>query len=116
MRDGGACVTFGSEDFALLARRHGLDVEPLDNEYTGVNVRTLADGKEVWVVRLLVNWRVLETLPYAFSYGRFWCYPGTGPQTFIVACTHASLYGDGEPDGWVKSWDGRVGAQWGRLA
>lgn len=97
--------------YAEYAERHGVAAEPLPprSQYLGVRVRALPDGQEVWVVRMLVNWRVLETHPGAFAYGRYWCYPGTGLSTFRVAVTHAAHYGDGEPDGWVKSWDGRRG-------
>lgn len=90
---------------------YALDIEPLPPEagYFGFKVRDLADGWEVWVVRMLVNWRVLETLPDSWGYGRFWCYPGTGLHSFLAAVINAALYGDGEPDGWIKAWDGRRG-------
>lgn len=39
----------------------------------------------------------------------FWCYDRR-KVTFATVATHAAGYGDGEPDGWVKSWDGRYGA------
>lgn len=97
-------------ELVQVAAAGGIDVEPLPREalYFGVSVRPLPDGQEVWLVRLLVNWRIVESRegwP-----GRFWCYPGTEMQTFAIAVQHAALYGDGEPDGWIKAWDGRRGS------
>lgn len=80
---------------------------PRETGRLGMSVRTLPDGQEVWLVRMGFNWRILETHPTAPTYGRYWCYPGIGLQTFTVALQHALSYGDGEPDGWIKSWDGR---------
>lgn len=77
--------------------------------YPAIVLRPLPDGQEVWVTRMMLNWRVLEVVPDSCGYGRYWCYPGNGMGTFVVATRHALLYGDAEPDGWIKSWDGRVG-------
>lgn len=89
----------------------GVDVLPLPIEsgYQGVHVRGLDDGQEVWVVQMLFNYRVMETHWPSAGPGRWWCYAGADLDAFLRAVIHASLYGDGEPDGWVRSWDGRRG-------
>lgn len=99
-------------ELVTLARDLGAEhaeALPTETMWTGVSVRALADGQEVWLVRMAFNWRILETHPGACGYGRFWCYPGRGADTFVVALRHALSYGDGEPDGWIKAWDGRSG-------
>lgn len=97
------------ESLVKLAADEGTIVTalPAEVEWFGVHVRDMPGG-EVWAVRMMFNWRVLET-PDEWSIGRSWCYLGIGPETFLLAVRHAALYGDGEPDGWIKAWDGRRG-------
>lgn len=93
--------------FAAMARELGAEQAealPPDTGWFGLFVRTLPDGQEVWLVRMGCNWRILETHRRSPCYGRYWCYPGRGTDTFVVALRHALSYGDGEPDGWIKAW------------
>lgn len=94
-------------EYVRLARLNGYEVnaDPAELDYIGVGVRTQANGLHVWVVKMLVNWRIIECDERQVY--RFWCYPGLGTPTFLLAVRHADLYHDGEPDGWIKSWDGR---------
>lgn len=93
----------GSEDPRPAPEHYGYR-----DPYPAIVLRPLPDGQEVWICRMMLNWRVFEVVPDR-GYGRYWCYPGSGMGTFVVATRHALLYGDAEPDGWIKSWDGRVG-------
>lgn len=100
--------------FAALARELGAEhaeVLPSETGWFGLFVRTLPDGQEVWLVRMGFNWRILETHRQSPCYGRFWCYPGRGAVTFVVALRQARSYGDGEPVGWIKAWGNRSAAQ-----
>lgn len=101
-----------NEWYADLARQAGYpDVQPIppEAEWRGVDVRGLPGGERVYVARMIFNWRVLESDTGGWPTGRYWCYAGVGLPTFLVALRHAALYGDGEPDGWIKSHDGRTG-------
>lgn len=59
----------------------------------------------VWVVRQLVNWRMI-TVPKRDQsmYRRYWCYEGTGPITAYVAIYAGMAWsGEGDPIGWSKN-------------
>jgi hypothetical protein len=96
------------------ARAVGFEITRVLPEF-GLNfrVRHLDDQREVWLLRMLTNWRVQETFSEGQPAGRYWCYAGLGMATFMRALRHAACYGDGEPDGWVRAHDGRRGGSVG---
>jgi hypothetical protein len=85
-------------------------VEPLDPDAYGIGVRVMTtDRCHVDLVRMIFNWRICETdLGAGLSYGRYWCFPGTGNETFDRALAEALRYGgrpDDQPAGFIKSWE-----------
>lgn len=70
-------------------------------------------GYFVEVIPMLVNWRLhivkVDGGELAWSH-RHWCYDGLGRTAFTAAVLAAHAWDvadETEPQGWIKSWDGR---------
>lgn len=101
-------INSDSSRLVEYAKSLGVDAKPIPRDWgsRGVIVRTV-DDMHVVVMRMMFTWRVAELDFDGWPTGRFWCYPAD--NGLRAALTNAACYGDAEPGGWVRAWDGRRG-------
>lgn len=87
---------------AKLSKIYDTQIESCDGGFKMVK----PNGRDVFVLRMLYNWRVARDDLYKFGYDRGWCYYGNDVITLLRA-VKAALDWDGgddtEPVGWDKN-------------
>lgn len=100
-------------DYLVAAKEQGVELKPI---YGGFHLKELGQNRCVHVMRMLVNWRLAESLgpcDHMFStYGMYWCYQGSGLGTFLLTVGQALAWDGTEetlPQGWIKNYKGERG-------
>jgi len=69
------------------------------------------DRCHIDAIKMLFNWRLCETEFDEMTYARHWCYYDNGPHGLTLLCGNALAWQargfEGEPEGWIKAYDGR---------
>ena len=85
----------------MMGKVFGLPMRVIEG---GLLVKTV-NGRDICVMRMMYNWRLVRNLPGGDEYDRAWCYYGTGADALMRAVAAAAAWDgadDSEPEGWDK--------------